>query len=209
MSWAEEYSSPVIDPCYRLVYNIYDGKKKNKFFHNQYVIRGKVSCPFRKDIVDWVKKECEALRKIQLNTLLFIIKRFTCCILCNGAARSMRFPAGISCTSPLVITFPSLAAANSKTFAPLTTNPAITPKNGRSTLPLLRFHRPPTWIVDWLLNTVNWWPIEIQKSEFIFMNFLISPIINYYKLFILSSPIIILNSSKYRNSLTYIDISAF
>lgn len=98
-----------------------------------------------------------------------IIKRFiTCCILCKGAARSRRLPAGKSCTSPLVITLPSLAAANSRILAPLTTRPAITPKNGRSTLPLLRFHRPPTWIVDWLLNTVSWWPVEIHKFEFIF-----------------------------------------
>lgn len=74
-----------------------------------------------------------------------IIKRFiTCCILCKGAARSRRLPAGKSCTSPLVVTLPSLAAASSKIFAPLTTKPAITPKNGLSTLPLLRFHRPPT-----------------------------------------------------------------
>lgn len=91
----------------------------------------------------------------------------TCCILCSGGARSRRLPAGRSCTSPLAVILPSLAATNSKILAPLTTNPAITPKKGRSTLPLLRFHRPPTWIVDWLLNTVNWWPDEKYTSPWI------------------------------------------
>lgn len=90
----------------------------------------------------------------------------TCCILCNGAARSRRLPGGNNWTSPLVTTLPSFEAASSKIRAPFTTRPAIIPKNGLSTLPLLRFHRPPIWMVDWLLNTVNWRPANRSKHYY-------------------------------------------
>lgn len=93
----------------------------------------------------------------------FALILITCCILCNGAARSRRLPGGNNWTSPLVVILPSFAAASSKIRAPFTTRPAIMPKNGLSTLPLLRFHRPPTWMVDWVLNTDNWRPANSSK----------------------------------------------
>lgn len=67
------------------------------------------------------------------------------------------------CTSPLLLVFGSLFAVKSNTRSPLNTNPIITPSNASSIRCLVLFHRPPTWIVDCLLNTLSWCPANIKR----------------------------------------------
>jgi len=62
------------------------------------------------------------------------------------------------CASPLLVVLGSLLAVKSNTLRPLKTNPTITPSNAFSIRCLVLFHRPPTWIVDCLLNTLSWCP---------------------------------------------------
>lgn len=60
--------------------------------------------------------------------------------------------------SPLLVVLGSLFAVKSNTLRPLKTNPTMTPSNASSIRCLVLFHRPPTWIVDCLLNTLSWCP---------------------------------------------------
>lgn len=84
-----------------------------------------------------------------------------CCMVSNSECSFKRSKMDDTCcTSPLLLVFGSLFAVKSNTRRPLNTNPIITPSNASSIRCLVLFHRPPTWIVDCLLNTLSWCPAK-------------------------------------------------